>query len=169
MVTSTINLEEKAKQFHARVKKEIYTLVREEDKPVYDTFSPPQQYPTIVRHIWWSVFDPKIPKIERSDHLKVTRNIMEIYGETDRATFMKFADPQGKLGYTAIEKMLEQIPDERQILVPIMTGGIVPGAFVYDYMKRNDLLIDVAFVGHSRKQSIEPNFYKENTIYMSDE
>lgn len=107
---------------------------------------------------------------ERQKHHTAVRNILEIYGSSSPEAVIKstmLSEDKSKIVFEERRKLLSTIRERKQLLIPIMVDGILPGAFAYDYLKKKDMLLDVVFVGHTRKPTYEEK-YKPGMVYMTD-
>ena len=146
---NSLALNEKLAQVNLQVKAELSRLVRKEDTRLFESMTP-DMYPELVKQTWYGLFDPKKGVAERREHHSVIKNILEIYGRNDPMIVLESTGVSKSLEFKIedVHLTLSKIGTERRLVVPIMTGGIIPGAFVCDCLKNRDMLIDVAFVGY---------------------
>ncbi len=162
-----LSLGEGTKQVNLQVKRELYKLVRKEDSGIFERIKP-SCYPPLVRLIWYTVFDPSRSLDERQEHHKAIRNIFEVYRSNPPRAVITATTPTHKFGqvYREMNDMLPMIKEERQLVVPIMVDGILPGAFVYDHLKKRNMLHGLVFLGYTRKPT-EENYYKPGEVYAT--
>lgn len=134
-----------------QIKAKLSRLVRKEDGHMLEGIKP-DSYPTLIRLVWYTIFDPSRELKERQDHHSVIRDIFEIYGSNPLASVIGATTPVDKSEQVLKEreKMLSLIGESHQLIVPIMFDGILPGAFAYDHLRRKGMPPDVVFIGCTR-------------------
>jgi len=158
---------EKPAQVNLQVKTELFKLVRKADTKMFESIAP-ALYPELVRQSWYCLFDFNKSREERWEHHKVVRNILNIYGNGDPMAVMALTDSlsNSKFKIEDMNDAFSKLGEKKRLVVPIMTGGIIPGAFVCDYLKKRDMLIDVAFAGYYRERYLQPNYYKPKEVHI---
>jgi hypothetical protein len=126
----------------------------------------PDRYPALTRLIWYTVFDQSRSVKERRQHHRVIKNVLEIYRSNPRmAVIENFVSPgRYERVLDDVDKMLSTVKEERQLVAPIMVDGLVPGAFVCEYLKRRDMLHDVVFLGYTRNPTDEKYYKRERCM-----
>jgi hypothetical protein len=154
---------------HQRLKFELKNLCRKEEMSKWEPIlEQTESYTELIRQVWYGIFTSSISSEERRKHYDCIRNVFEIYtSKSALRSITSCSEPNCEFNPANVEKMLSQIPDGKHLLMVPMTGGMLPAAFVHDYLESKSMLIDTAFVGHTRGLRKTPAFYTPNVLHIS--
>ena len=161
---------EDIRKFNSAAKEIIAKYITTADLPVFEAVRP-SRYPELIRQTWYSLFDPSKSGQYKQENRELIKEILALYGSSDPATLLRCTEPRYKLPITnvTISQLLSCIELRKQVVVPIMTGGIIPAAFVCSYLKRRGFLEDMSFVGIYRNKTTEPDYYEPGKVYATEQ
>jgi|GEM_PF-4293969 adenine/guanine phosphoribosyltransferase-like PRPP-binding protein len=167
----TYDLVEKTRELDKAVITEIRNFIRKEDMYLFEGMDRPSVQ-MLIRVTWCSLSNASKPEKDKEENRQLIRNIFELYSRSDPMAVLRHIDPRNVFAdfveREEISLMLQNVKRQNQVLVPVMMGGIFPGAVIYDYLKKNNLLLDVAFAGHIRSgKTLVPEYYKEESVHLS--
>ena len=171
----SLSIDRKVESVNSQVKSEISKLVRKEHKGMFEGI-PPESYYILIKHAWYDMFDKSKSIEERMEYRNVIRNIFEIYSNNDPEIVLRGMKPLCSVDSLVRETqmMLSKVKDGQRLLVPVMTGGFLFGAFVYGHLRERNTTPDLAFIGHKRDRKYvlpgdePPDYYEKGRIHIMD-
>ena len=143
-------------------------MVFRKERKFFETVKP-NVYPLIIRHTWYKIFNPQMGPKEKEKHFSVLQNLLRIYSSTEPAELIRGTTPPERCDQVTEERaqLVRMLKAKRQLIVPVMGGGMVPAAFVYDHLNKRNLVRGVAFLGHTRHDT-GLSYYKPGKVYATE-